>query len=156
MRYPATLLCLALLAGCSGGGGSVKEKAPEPPPVVAKPVEMFGRFPKTNQVKVRVDEPHVLGKAFLPPGSIAEYQKGKSSWSMFVADFPSPTEAALALNDFRKALEGAKLVPAFGGYFGKDGDQPVFVFTKGNRIAGILGLSEKQADLPARQLASVL
>lgn len=150
------LLCLAFLSGCAGGG-SPKEKAEAPTPaVVTRPVEIFSRFPTADRVKVRVEEPHLLNKPFLPAGSLAEYQKGKTKWMLFVADTASPTEAAILLSDFRKALRDPKLVPAFGGYFGKDGDRPVFVFTKGNRIAGIAGLSEKQVDLPARQFAAVL
>lgn len=75
---------------------------------------------------------------------------------MFVAKLSTPTDAAILLLDWKKALADAKLIASFGGYFGKDADQPVFVFTKGAWIAGVAGLAEKGADLEARTLAAHL
>lgn len=75
---------------------------------------------------------------------------------MFVAKTPSPTDAAILLNEWRKALTSPKLVPSFGGYFGQDAGDPVFVFTKGDWVAGVRGLDEKSADSEARILAARL
>jgi hypothetical protein len=154
MRFALLVCCLALLTGC--GGDKAPPAKSEATPAPEKPVEAFRRFPKDHLVRVRVVEAHLMGKPFLPAGSVAEYRRGKSEYSMFVAEFDSPTEAAIALLDYRKAMTDAKLVPAFGGYFGSDDGRPAFVFTKGKWIAGVVGLNEKQADLPARQLASAL
>jgi hypothetical protein len=114
------------------------------------------RFPSADLVETRVIERELGGKAFMPGGTLATYRKGKSEYQMFAGKARSPTDAAIALSDWRKALANAKLNAAFGGYFGQDGDTPVFVFTKGEWIAGVRGLSEKQADVPARTLAARL
>lgn len=95
----------------------------------------------------------LMGKLFMPGGTIATYKKGKVEYEMFLAKMPSATEAAVTLPDWRKALKDAKLIPSFGGYFGLDGDRPVFVFTKNAWIAGVAGLKEKEADVAARALA---
>ena len=155
MRQVILVCCLATLAAC-GGGGSAPAKTEQPAKIAAKPLEPFRRFPKENLVQVRVVEAHLMGKAFLPAGSVAEYRRGKTAYSLFVAECDSPTAAAIALLDYKKAMSESKLVPAFGGYFGKEGDLPTFVFTRGKWIAGVSGLGEKQADLPARQLAAAL
>lgn len=155
MRSLLVVLCIAALTGCSGGSGKAPAKS-EVKKDADKPIEVFRRFPKENLVSVRVVEAHLMGKPFLPAGSLAEYRKGKLEYSMFVAEFDTPNDAAIALLDYKKAMSEAKLVPAFGGYFGNDGDRPAFVFTKGKWIAGIAGLGEKAVDLPARQLASAL
>ncbi len=75
---------------------------------------------------------------------------------MFVGKMPSPTDAAILLLDWRKALTGARLIPSFGGYYGVDGSRPVFVFAKGSWITGVAGLAEKEADAQARLLAARL
>ena len=92
----------------------------------------------------------------MPGGTMAHYKRGKLEYEMFVAKLASPDQAAMTLPDWRKALAGAKLIPSFGGYFGQDGERPVFVFSKGPWIAGISGLNEKQADAAARILAGRL
>lgn len=89
----------------------------------------------------------------MPGGTLATYRKGKTEYSMFLAKLPNATDAALLLLDWNKSLTGAHLVPSFGGYFGQDAGRPVFVFTKGAWIAGVVGLPEKEADLEARTLA---
>jgi hypothetical protein len=73
---------------------------------------------------------------------------------MFLAKLNTPTDAAILLLDWSQALTDSKLVPSFGGYSGKDGERPVFVFAKGAWIAGIAGLPQNQADAEARVLAS--
>ncbi len=50
----------------------------------------------------------------------------------------------------------AEIVASFGGYFGGDPPSQVFVFTKGDWIAGVVGLDRDQADAAARPLAARL
>jgi hypothetical protein len=133
---------------------------PEPKPVTApvkaqavKPLDESRRFPKANQVQTEVVVEHLMGKPFLPGGTVARYKKGAAEYEMFLAKLPSPTDAAIALLDWKKTLADPQLIPAFGAYYGKDGGRPVFVFTKGSWIAGIAGLNLKEADPPARILA---
>ena len=98
----------------------------------------------------------LMGKPFMPGGTLARYKKGKKEYEMFVTKLATATDAAILLPDWRKALTDSKLVPSFGGYFGQDAGRPVFVFSKGAWIAGIAGLPEKEADAEARILAARL
>ena len=94
-----------------------------------------------------------MGKKFLPGGTIAAYRKSPSQYEMFLVKMPDAQSAAIALLDWKKEMNNAKLIPAFGGYFGNDSGRQVFVFTKGPWIAGVAGLNEKEADAKARPLA---
>jgi hypothetical protein len=97
-----------------------------------------------------------MGKKFMPGGTIARYKTPKGEYTMFVGQARSAADAPLILLDWKKAMPDAKLVPSFGGYFGKDGSVPTFVFTKGSWIAGVAGLPQAQADAEARALAARL
>jgi hypothetical protein len=107
-------------------------------------------------VETKLVPDHLMDKSFMPGGNLARYKRGSAEYEMFVAKLPDASTAALLLLDWRKGLADAKLIPSFGGYFGKDGNLPVFVFSKGGWIAGIAGLSEKEMDLRARSLAARL
>jgi hypothetical protein len=102
-------------------------------------------------VETKVVDSQLLGKKFMPGGTLAHYKRGSVEYDMFLARTP---DAALLLPDWSRALTGSKLVPSFGGYFGQDGGRPVFVFAKGTWIVGIAGLAEKEADTKARLLAT--
>ena len=143
---------LALLISC---GAEPKPPAPEPakPAAASKPTDESRRFPLANRVDTQVVDNQLLGKSFMPGGTLAQYKRGKIEYSMFVAKMPTAQDAAFLLLDWHKALTGAEIIPAFGGYFGQDAGGPVFVFAKGAWIAGVAGLPEKEADLAARTLA---
>ena len=147
---------VAFLASCGSEPKTPAPAATPPKEEVVKPLNQSSRFPKANLVKTEVVDRELMGKPFMPGGTLAHYKKGKTEYQMFVAQFPNATEAAIVLPDWRKALAGSKLIPWFGGYFGTDNGRPVFVFSKGAWIAGIAGLPEKEADLQARILAGEL
>ena len=132
------------------------------PPVAAtkaeapKPADESSHLPKAGLVESHVVDTELLGKKFMPGGTIGHYKLGKSEFDMFVAKLPSAQDAAFLLPDWSKALANAALVPSFGGYYGDDGGRGVFVFTKGAWIAGVSGLPQKEADLQARALAGML
>lgn len=132
--------------------------APEPAKKAEapKPSDESDRFSKVNLVKTEVVDRQLLGKPFMPGGTLAHYKKGAREYEMFVAKLPSATDAAILLLDWQKVLTNPKLVPSFGGYFGEDDLRPAFVFSKGAWIAGIRGLPAKEADLEARRLAAQL
>jgi hypothetical protein len=92
----------------------------------------------------------------MPGGTLARYKRGKTAYQMFVARAPSATDAAIKLSDWRKALASPEFIASFGGYFGQDAGVPVFVFAKGEWIAGVVGLSRSEADAASRLLASRL
>jgi len=111
---------------------------------------LFTRFPQENLVDTKPLPP----RPFLPAGgSIAHYKKG---YDLFVVKCKSPTDAAIVLLNWKKAMTDPKFVASFGGYFGKDGGKPVFIFSKGAWVAGVAGLNEKEADLQGRTLAGRL
>jgi hypothetical protein len=151
----ASAIAMALLSSC---GPEPKPAASEPAKKVEspKPPDESQRFATANLVTTEVVDKELMGKPFMPGGTLAHYKKGKSEYEMFVAKLPSATDAAILLPDWRKALVDSKLVPSFGGYFGQDSGRPVFVFAKGAWIAGVVGLAEKEADLDARTLAAHL
>ena len=154
MMRAVPLLFAVLLTSCSSKPQPEKQSTRQP--AAPKPADESRRFPAADQVGTTVVDKEIAGKAFMPGGTVAKYRKGKTEYEMFVARAASPTHAAIALSDWRKVMTEPKLVPSFGGYMGQDNGVPTFVFTKGQWIAGIRGLSEKQADLPARTLASRL
>jgi len=145
----------AILISC---GAEPKSPAPEPAKQAAapKPADESRRLPLLNRVDALVVDNHLLGKSFMPGGTLAHYRRGKIEYSMFIARLPDAQDAAFLLLDWNKALAGAKIIPSFGGYFGQDAGSPVFVFTKGAWIAGVAGLPEKDADSAARTLAAHL
>jgi len=151
MRTLTVAFFAVLLSSCDS-------KAPEAPKPAAtpKPHDESRRFSTVNLVDTIVVEKQLLGKPFMPGGTLAHYKKGRIEFEMFAAKMASPTEAALLLPDWKKELADSKYVPSFGGYYGQDGGRPVFVFTKGAWIAGVAGLQEKEADKEARTLAKAL
>ena len=157
MRIPILLLAasVALLTSCGSEpkpDTAVAPKKAEPP----KPADESRHFPKANLVDTKVVENHLMDKPFMPGGTLAHYKRGKAEYDMFLARLPSALDAAILLPDWDKSLAGSKLVPSFGGYFGQDAGRPVFVFSKGAWLAGIVGLPQKEADAEARTLAGQL
>src|SRR5579884_1683697 len=154
---PLFAIILTLLAGCGSKPPKTAAPAaaerPAPPP---KPSDESARFPKAGLLKTEVVDNHVPDKSFMPGGTVAHYRRGKSEYDMFVAKLATPTDAAILLLDWKKALTDAELIASFGGYAGKDAGKPTFVFTKGSWVAGVQGLPQKQADLQARLLAARL
>jgi len=156
---PSVLLAAIAAFVASSCGSEPKPTASAEPTKKAegpKPSDDSRRFSKTNLLNTQVIDKELLGKSFMPGGTLAHYKKGKLDYEMFAAQLPSATDAAILLLDWKKALNDAHLVPSFGGYFGDDAGRPVFVFAKGSWIAGTAGLPEKQADAQARILAAVL
>jgi hypothetical protein len=156
-RSLAVTALAVLLAACSPSTDTAKTVAQEKKAVVPpKPPDESRYLPRLDQVSTEVIAEHLQGKSFMPGGTLGHYKNNGREYEMFVRKLASSLDAALLLADWQKALNDSKLVPAFGAYAGDDGGRPVFVFTKGAWIAGIAGLNEKQADLPARALATLL
>lgn len=157
MRILALLTFLGLVPVLSSCSESKASQAPQAKKAAApKPRDESFRFPKENLVETKVVDKELMGKAFMPGGTMAHYKKGKVEYEMFVSELATPLQAAILLPDWSRALTDSKLVPAFSGYFGIDGDRPMFVFIKGSWITGVLGLPQKEADVEARVLAAAL
>ena len=155
MRLLAVAALSVLLISCSQPPKPAASEAPKVVPP-AKPTDESRRFPKANLLKTEVVDTALMGKSFMPGGTAAHYRKGKTEYDMFVARTASANDAAMLLGDWRKALTDPRFVASFGGYAGADAGTPVFVFAKGPWVAGIKGLSQKDADLEARTLAGAL
>lgn len=155
IRVAVTAALAALLISC-GSESKTDTKAAATKAETRKPADESRRFPKTNLTGTEVVEKALLGKNFMPGGTLAHYKNGSVQYEMFAGKMDSPEDAAILLLDWKKALTDSRLIPSFGGYFGQDGTRPVFVFPKGSWIAGVAGLPEKQADAQARLLAAEL
>ena len=149
-----TLALAAVLAGC--GGPQAAPPAAQTKAAAPKPADESSHLPQAGLVESHVVDRELLGKSFMPGGTIGHYKVGGKEFDMFVAKLPPSQSPAFLLPDWSKALANSKLVPSFGGYFGDDGGRPVFVFSKGQWIAGVAGLAEKEADAQARTLAGGL
>jgi hypothetical protein len=149
------LVAMAVLNAC---GPEPKPAVPEAPKKAEAPriFDEYRRFPKANLLDTKIVQAELMGKPFMPGGTLARYKKGKTEYQMFLGQLASSDQAAFLLLDWKKALTGAHLLPSFGGYFGDDAGRPVFVFSKGRWIAGVVGLAEKPADAQARLLAGQL
>ena len=138
---------------------------PAPAPPTAKktvrveappPREEWHRFPKAEMVETKLVETELMGKPFMPGGTLARYKRGGTEYEMFICRLSSSDDAAVLLAEWRTVLTNPKLVYSFGGYFGEDSGRPVFVFPKGTWIAGVAGLPQKDAEQKASSLAAYL
>ena len=149
---PYLALVIALTYGCSSAPTSPPSKALAKS-IAAPPTDESIKFPQLHQVKMELTPDHLLGKAFMPGGNVATYRSGKVDYQQFLGKLPDAQQAAFLLLDWQKTLKPAKYLAHMGGYYGNDGERPVYVFTKGQWIAGIAGLPEAEADILARQFA---
>jgi hypothetical protein len=161
--FSVTFITAVLLISCGGDTKPAPSSAPAKQaevPTHEKPSDESRRFPTANQVGTEVVDRELMGKTFMPGGTIAHYKRGKIQYDLFAARLSDANAAAFLLPDWRKALSdgnaAAQLVPSFGGYFGSDAGRPVFVFSRGAWIAGVAGLPLKDADAEARTLAARL
>jgi hypothetical protein len=147
------LAALMLTLACGGAppaqAPEAKTDAPKP-----KPPDESRRFPKENQTAMQLVDDRMLGKEYLPGGNLAAYQKDGKTYQLFLIVMKDAETASLTMFDLKGKLTGAKFIPSFGGYFGVDGEQPWFVFAKGKHLAGVVGLSQDEADLVAREFAA--
>jgi hypothetical protein len=148
MRWLLALV-LAIGYGCSSPPPQPKAEAV----VVTPPPDEERRFPLAGQVKMELVPARLLGKPFMPGGNLATYQAGKVRYQQFLGKLPDAQAAAFLLLDWKKALQDPQYLAHMGGYFGTDGGQPVYVFTKGAWIAGTVGLPQAKADIVMREFA---
>lgn len=153
----STLILLSsalLLSGCA----SETKPAPAPAPVkrAAKPSDESHRFPPAHQAETKLIDDHLLGHDFLPGGNIAHYKLGNQEYDLVLIKTKSPTDAAILLLNYKNKLEAPKMIAHFGGYFGKDGGKPAFLFAKNEWFCGVIGLPMADADARAREFAGRL
>ena len=99
---------------------------------------------------------HLLGKDFMPGGNLADYTTENGTFQMFLLEAADAKNAAFMLLDWNGAIPNAKYLAHMGGYFGLDQGKPIYVFSKGPYLAGIVGLPQEKADIEARRFAERL
>ena len=155
MRMGALALFAVLLSGC---GGSEPAAAPVQPKAVApkRAPDHRSNLALENQVSSRMVEDHMLDSPKLPGGSLGEYESKGKKYQMFIIEAASGQEAALILFGYKATLQNPEYISYMGGYYGSDGKQPVYIFSKKEYVAGIVGLGMTEADPMARSLAGRL
>ena len=113
-------------------------------------------LPPNNQTAVRIVQDHILDQPKLPGGTLGDYKAGGKKFQMFIIDTEDAQSAAFLVMDAKSFLQNPEYLSSFGGYFGSDGKQPVFIFSKLHYLAGVVGLPKSEADPLARVLASRL
>jgi hypothetical protein len=149
-RSSSLCLALALLVGCS----EAPKQAPVAPVKHVAPTDESRKMPLENRVSTSIVDDHMLDRQWLPGGTLGHYKKGNKEWDLVLIKAASPAAAADWLLDYKNELNGSKVIPSFGGFFGTDKGRPAFVFTKNAWFAGVIGLSEADADAVARVFAS--
>ncbi len=144
---------IAILGGCAPKPRQASQKSSV---TGGTATDASALLPKEGVVAVKVVQKELLGKSFMPGGTLARYQRGKVAYEIFLSELPTPTDAAIVLAHWDEALKNLKLVRSLDAYYGIDTGRPTYVFAKGPWIAGITGLSEQAADREARMLAERL
>ena len=153
MRFAVALALLALLGCAEGGESPVPEKKAAAKKAAPKAPDLGMYFAKDGQISMEVFDDNLLGKDYLPGGNLAQYYKGGKKYQQFLIQTRDAESAALLAFEIKAKLEDSKFIPHFGGYFGMDGSNPVFIFPKGKHVGGYVGLSQEGADAEARDFA---
>ena len=99
---------------------------------------------------------HLLGKDFMPGGNLADYKTADGEFQLFLLEAGDAKSAAFMLLDWKAVMPNAQYLAHMGGYFGEDQGKPLYIFSKGPYLAGIVGLPEAKADAEGRRFAARL
>ena len=113
-------------------------------------------FRKEGLVEAKVVDSNLGGKDFMPGGNLAEYEKDGKRYQVFFTLRRNADRALLLSMNYRDILDGQEFVPAYGGFFGMDGDTPTLVFQKQKYVVAVTGLKLEDADQAARRIAGYL
>src|SRR5690242_12839004 len=94
-RSLAVAALAAILAAC-GSSTDAPKTAPQEKKAVApspKPADESRYLPRKNQVATEVVADHLMGKSFMPGGTLGRYQDGKLEYEMFVRKLAAPLDA---------------------------------------------------------------
>jgi hypothetical protein len=149
-------IMVMLVAGCGSSPEPAAKTETPPAPAPAPVKDLTGLLPSAGRVSARVVPDHLLDQPKMPGGTLGDYAAGSRKYQLFIIETDNAQDAALLLLDMKGALQNPEYLPNFGGYFGTMGTQPVFGFAKLQYLAGVVGLSQKDADPLARTLAARL
>jgi hypothetical protein len=155
----AVAIAGGLLTSCgsSDAPADAKKEAAPAPPAKKKVPDHTAALVQEHLTSSRVVEDHILDIDKLPGGSLGEYANKGKKYQMFIVEADSNTDAALLLIDMKKVLNSDDYISYMGGYYGVDAQgRKIYVFSKKEWLAGIVGLSKAEADPIARVLAGQL
>ena len=136
------------------------EQEPAAVQQVSTPIEQIRDqthlFRKDGLVEAKVVDSNLGGKDFMPGGNLAVYERDGKRYQVFFTLRRNADRALLLSMNYRDVLESPKFVPAYGGFFGMDGDTPTLVFQKQKYVVAITGLNLEDADQAARMIAGYL
>jgi hypothetical protein len=146
-----------LSVSCSGPSPApAKSTAAVKPAGHEPPRDVSTKFPLAGQTRMQLVPDRLLGKDFMPGGNLADYKTAAGQYQMFLLKMADSQTAAFLLLDWKSAMPDAKYLAHMGGYYGTDQGRPVYVFSKGPYVAGLVGLREEKADPEARRFAAKL
>ena len=120
------------------------------------PKDNSAKFPAAGQTAIRLVPDHLLGKDFMPGGNLANYKSEAGEYQIFLVEAADAQKAAFMLLDWKDVMPDARYLAHMGGYAGTDQGKPIYVFTKGPYLVGLVGLAEAKADAEARIFAARL
>ena len=153
---PLIAIAFLLAPACGppeGEPAAAVEKASAPREQIRDQTHLFR---KEGLVEAKVVDNNLGGKDFMPGGNFAEYEKEGKKYQVFFTLRRNGDRAMLLSMDYRDILEGQQFVPAYGGFYGMDGDTPTLVFQKQKYVVGVTGLKLEDADQAARMIAGYL
>ena len=133
-----------LLASCGSAPQPSASEAAKTAPI-EKPPDEWRRLPRPDFVESKVIDTQLMGKPFMPGGTLGRYKKGNTEYEMFIAQTASVDAATILVVDWKNALTDPKVERSYGGYSGMDAGRPMFIFAKGAWIAGVAGLPREEA-----------
>ena len=153
-KYP--ILAASVLAAILGSGCGRSSEANSQPPKEATTKDESSLFLSAGRVATQVYPDHMMNKQFLPGGTMAEFQGDKGEYREFLVHLQDGKKAAFLLQDYKKVLQNTADNTDGAAYFGTDDGQPTYVFVRGPYLAGIVGLSQDQAQAVAKQWSDKL
>jgi hypothetical protein len=149
------LICMSalVLAGCGPSPSAEKVAKQEAAPATAPVKDHTSMMPAVGLTGATVVRDHILGQEKLPGGTLGNYETHGKKYQLFIIDTADNQSAAFLLLDAKSALRSPEYISHMGGYFGSDGNRPIYVFAKLHYLAGVAGLSREDADPIARVLA---
>jgi hypothetical protein len=152
------LLCAVSLMTLLACGASTDKGKQDALPVVALPPvkDHTTMMPAEGRIATTIVPDHILGQSKLPGGTLGDYDAHGKKYQLFIIDVADNQTSAFLLLDAKNALRDPEYISYMGGYFGSDGNRPVYVFSRLHYLAGVAGLPKDEADPIARVLAARL
>lgn len=147
---------LLALSGCGSpdqGEAPAAQQAEAPKEQI---LDQTHHFNKTGLVEAKVVEDNLGGKDFMPGGNYARYEKDGQGYEVFFTKRRNLDQSMFLSMDYKDVLADQEFVPAYGGFFGMDGDKPTLVFQKQEYVVVVVGLKLEDADQAARLIAGYL